>query len=283
VLVVVTPVQAPALLVLRAALGRSVHVLALCHNVLPHERRPVDQVLVRVLLRRVSRVLVHSEQERSRATALTPAPVTVASMPPHGVARRPPDALERDPDRPPLRVLLFFGLVRHYKGLDVLLRALAAGPPDVSLVVAGEFWGGVEETRALVDQLGLRSRVDLRPGYVEAEDVPRLLAECDALVLPYRASTSSQNAVLAHRAGVPVVATRVGTMAAHVSDGVDGLLCEPEDVAGLSRALHQLYDDGVLPRLRRGIAVTDDEAEWDRYVDAVVRTAGTCTSERTGS
>lgn len=273
VLVLVTPVQAPALLVLRAPLGRAVNVLALCHNVLPHERRRLDQVLVRSVLRRVDRVLVHSEQESSLAAALTAAPVTVAAMPPHGIARHRAEVTARDPDRPASRVLLFFGLVRPYKGLDVLLRALAVGPPDVSLVVAGEFWGGVESTRTLVEDLGLTSRVELRPGYVDAEDVPELLAACDALVLPYRASTSSQNVALAHRAGVPVVATRVGTMADQLHDGVDGLLCEPEDVAGLSEALRRLYDDGTLPRLRRGIAAHDDDGDWDRYVRAVVQSA----------
>lgn len=271
VLVLVTPVQVPALLLLRAAVGRAARVLALCHNVLPHERRPVDQVLTRAVLRRVDRVLVHSDEERARAAVLTGAPVTVAQLPPHGVGRHRSEVA--DPDRAPTRTLLFFGLVRPYKGLDVLLRALAVGPPEVRLVVAGEFWGGTEPTRELLAELGIGDRVELRPGYVDAEEVPRLFEQCDALVLPYRSSTSSQNVLLAHRAGLPVVATRVGTLPDHVDDGVDGVLCEPEDVSALADALRRLYDDGVLPRLRRGITAHDDEQAWDRYVDAVLRPA----------
>lgn len=265
VLVLVTPVQAPALAVLRRAVGPSARVLALCHNVLPHERRAVDSVLVKAVLGSVDQVVVHSQEERGRAAGLTSAPVVVASMPPFGVGRSVVGQDLPDPLRPVLRRLLFFGLVRPYKGLDVLLRALAEGPTDVSLVVAGEFWGGAGPTAAMVEELGIAHRVELREGYVDAKEVPALLAACDALVLPYRASTSSQNVVLAHRYGVPVVATQVGTMADHVRDGVDGLLCPPDDVAGLADALRRLYQPGALQRLRRGITAFDDEAAWDRY------------------
>ena len=273
VLVVVTPLQAPALAVLRRVVGRRARVLALCHNVLPHERRALDAVLMSALLAGVDRLVVHSEEERQRARALTRAPIAVARMPLHGVGRaRVPDP-PPEVDRPARRSLLFFGLVRPYKGLDVLLRALAAGPPEVSLVVAGEFWGGVDATCRLAQELGVADRIDLRPGYVDADEVPALLAAGDALVLPYRASTSSQNVALAHAHGVPVVATRVGTLADLVHDGVDGLLCDPEDVAGLAAALRRLYEPGQLQRLRRGIAPCDDEAAWDRYVHVVLESA----------
>ena len=273
VLVLVSPVLAPALAVLARALKGGPRVLALCHNVLPHERRRIDERFVRAVLGQADGVLVHADQEQVLARTLTAAAVAVSPLPPpHRFTvegSTPPDR-----DRPLTKQLLFFGLVRPYKGLDVLLRAMPKVPEDVSLVVAGEFWGGVEATRALVQELGIQDRVDLRPGYVDAADVPDLIRGSDVMVLPYRDSTASWNGSLALEHGVPVVATRVGTMAEQVRDGVDGLLCDPEDVDGLAAALRRVYEPGELQRLRRGIGPGDGEASWDRYVEAFVELAG---------
>ena len=265
VLVVVTPLQAPAWLTMIRALGGT-QVLALCHNVLPHERRAIDVRLVRKLLGRVAGVIVHSEAQAATARALTNRPVEVAFLPLHHPFGTGAAAQQIR------HSLLFFGLVRPYKGLDVLLRALV-DVPDVRLVVAGEFWGGSRGTRDLVRALGLQDRVELRDAYVPAAQVAGLFTACDALVLPYRQSTASQNADIAFGFGVPVVATTVGTMARQVLDGVNGLLCSPEDAPALAKALQRLYEPGMLAHLRAGIFPAPEREQWAAYVDAVERLA----------
>lgn len=265
VLAVLSPVQVPAYLGILYGLRGRAPVIALCHNVLPHERRPYDVPLMRALLRRAGGVLVHTEQQAGVARELAGTPVRVAALPPHLPARSP--AAAGGPE--PYGRLLFFGIVRPYKGLDLLLRALAQ-LPDVRLTVAGEFWGGLEDTRALVAELGLRERVELRPGYVAAEDVPRLFAEVDALVLPYRSATASQNVWLGHEHGVPVIATRVGALADNVSDGVDGLLVEPGSVSELAEALKRFYEPGMPQRLRAGVRPVDPEPYWAAYLDTLL-------------
>jgi glycosyltransferase involved in cell wall biosynthesis len=169
------------------------------------------------------------------------------------------------------RRLLFFGLVRPYKGLDVLIRALAAGPPGVSLLVAGEFWGGTGETERLAAELGVADRLTLRPGYVPAAAVPALFTEVDALVLPYRAATASQNAWVAFEHGVPVISTRAGTLAEQVTDGVDGILAEPDDVADLTAALTRFYTPGMPEKLRAGVKPLDAEPVWQAYLATLTR------------
>ena len=159
-------------------------------------------------------------------------------------------------------------MVRPYKGLDVLLRALAQ-VPDVRLTVAGEFWGGAAETRALISSLGLDARVELRPGYVPAAQVPDLFARVDALVLPYRTATASQNVFMAYEHGVPVIATRAGALADHVHDGVDGLLCDPGDVESLTDALRRFYEDPE--RLRAGVHPIDPDPQWKSYLEELLR------------
>lgn len=269
VLAVLSPVQVPSYLgILAGTRGTGVRTVALCHNVLPHERRAVDVTLMRALLRRVDAVLTHSAGQANLARGLTGEriPVHVADLPPH-LPGGPGDA---EPERTVTRRLLFFGIVRPYKGLDVLLRALAEGPEDVRLTVAGEFWGGTEETSRLVGELGLGERVELRPGYVPAADVPALFARADALVLPYRSATASQNAWLAYEHGVPVLATRVGALPDHVRDGVDGLLCAPDDPADLAKTITRFYTPGEPERLRSGVRRVDPEPYWSAYVGALL-------------
>jgi len=166
--------------------------------------------------------------------------------------------------------LLFFGVVRPYKGLDVLLRALAGGPPNLTLTVAGEFWGGTGETENLVAELRIADRVRLRPGYVPASEIPALFAAADALVLPYREATASQNALLAFAHGVPVITTTAGALADLVRNGVDGLTCAPGDVADLARVLREISVPETARRLRAGVTATDPAPCWADYLKALL-------------
>jgi D-inositol-3-phosphate glycosyltransferase len=265
IIVFVTSIQAPAYLTMLQAMGKKRgQVVALCHNVLPHERRFFDEPLTKAVLSRVDQVLVHTPGQADVAKSLTQAEVTVAEMSPHLPAKakgKHSTELKRH--------LLFFGLVRKYKGVDNLLRALAE-VPDVSLTVAGEIWGGTEQYDQLLAELHIQDRVTLLPGYVPSQQIPELFAEADALVLPYRSGTATQNVTLAYAHGIPVVATKVGSMAKQVRDGVDGILCEPDNVPDLARALQDLYKPGVAAKLRKNLPVITGDDEWKAYIAALL-------------
>ena len=259
-----TTIQAPVLWAVARAARRGARVVAICANVVPHEARPGDRPLTALLMLAVDAAVVHTEAERRALVALTDRPVAVAPLPPH---------LPDGPPRPRApgvrRQLLFFGKVRRYKGLDVLLRALAY-LDGVHLTVAGEIYPDATDLGGLVGRLGLRDRVDLRPGYLAAQCIPDLFASVDALVLPYRSATASQHVALANRHRVPVVATRVGNFPDVIDDGVDGLLCTPGDVADLTRALRELYAPGRLDALRAAAPVSDDEQVWKTYLETLL-------------
>jgi hypothetical protein len=109
-------------------------------------------------------------------------------------------------------VLLFFGFVRRYKGLDVLIEALPSvlARRPVTLVVAGEFYEPVAPLQERIRALGLSGHVRLLDRYVPDEEVGELVAACDAVVLPYRAATQSGVVLVAYAGGCPVISTRVG-------------------------------------------------------------------------
>ena len=137
--------------------------------------------------------------------------------------------------------------------------------------------------RALITGLGLGARVTLRPGYVPAGQIPALFAAADALVLPYREATGSQNVLLAFAYGVPVVVTTAGALAEAVRAGVDGLTCAPGDVEDLARALNEIADPATARRLRAGVRPVDPEPYWAAYLRAVLAWGADSTRPRGGA
>jgi glycosyltransferase involved in cell wall biosynthesis len=272
VFALMTQAQVPPYLSALTALGRQrPRTVVICHRILPS-----DAPLTRTLLSRVDTVIVHSAAQAAQARALAPdVPIVIARMPPHLPSAAPvpqgPDTernVERAPGLPKAR-LLFFGVVRPDKGLDILLRALARTPEHVTLTVAGEFRDGPAQTRRLITDLGLGTRVTLRPGYVPAGQIPALFAAADALVLPYREAAGSQNVLLAFSFGVPVIASTAGALAEAVRDGVDGLTCAPGDVDDLARALTEIAVPATAQRLRAGVRAVDPEPYWTAYLQAL--------------
>lgn len=265
----VGPVQVPPYRTLLAGMrgGRARRVIV-AHNVLPHERSRVDAGLVHSLFGAVDRVITHSDLQADLARSLTPTEVMMAPIAPF----LPPDFALTQPAPGEHRRLLFFGLVRPYKGLDVLLRALAKTPSDIRLRVVGEFWGGTEATETLIAHLGLGQRVELTPRYTVAADVPGLFSDVDALVVPYREATGSQAVWTGFQFGVPVIATSTGLLAADITPGVNGLIAEPGDVESLAVALNDFFQPGRPEQLRRQVRPVDPAPYWDTYAAALTGT-----------
>ncbi|HEX6917502.1 MAG TPA: glycosyltransferase family 4 protein, partial [Phycicoccus sp.] len=270
VLVHVVPAVVPAHLALLRAAGagagsRGPRVVVVAHNVLPHEPHPGDRQLVAALLRRADAVVVHSDEEARAAAGLGATRVRELELPPH-LPGGPPEP--RPPYDGPVR-LLSLGIVRGYKGLDLLLDALR-DVDGVRLTVAGELWGDAgRRVRELAADPRLAGRVEVHGGYVPADHIPALLGRHDVLALTYRTATASQNVLLAQKHGLPVLASAVGTFPAQVRDGVDGLLVPPGDREALVAALRRLAEPGAVARLAAQVHEPDLARPWAHYVGAI--------------
>jgi glycosyltransferase involved in cell wall biosynthesis len=219
------------------------------------------------------RFIVHSDAVRDALLARRPgADWTLAPLPlsadfPDGPGR---SAARRRLDLPPAaRVLLVFGFVRPYKGLETTLRALASLPSDVHLLVAGEFYEPKEPYVAAIERLAVTDRVRIVDRYIPRGDVGVFFDAADLVVLSYQRATQSGILPLAWRFGVPVVASRVGGLLEQIRDGEDGLLVPPGDAGALAAAVMRGLDAAFRARLCEGVARAREALSWDRLAHAI--------------
>lgn len=243
----------------------------ICHNAVEHEAAAWKRWLSRLVLRRASGFLVHTRVDQQNLRRLGPGvPIQVH---PHPIFEQfpVPQAERKLPRRRELE-LLFFGFVRPYKGLDVLIEAMQrlAGRP-VMLTIAGEFWRDQEETRQAITNAGIADQTEFRPGFHSERDSAELFARADCVVLPYRSATGSGIVPLAYHYGKPVLATRVGGLPDVVEEGRTGFLVEPEDPDALAEMLRGLSADQCAA-MRPAIERIKQRMTWSSLVDALLET-----------
>ncbi len=249
------------------------------HDWLPHHRRFYHSVLYRRYYRQFDCVIVHSGAGRAflaNRMGLQPDRLAVIPHGSYGFFNTDPDmTAERARQRLGLDGrrfwFLFFGHIAPHKGLTDALEALAAIPDSggavpVGLLVAGDPGGwSMEPYSQLIDRLQLAERVDLRIGHIPFDDVQLYVKAADAMLLPYRESSTSGVAHVALGFAKPVVATDVGGMADTIEDGKTGLLTPPGDVEALAAAMRVLARDEECRRsLARGWEKTHERFSWDR-------------------
>ena len=262
---------------------RRIPVVMTVHNVLGHETNVLDRTLTRLAFSLCDRFIVHTEENRRQLeTIFAIAPERIAVVP-YGPLRFYDDApLTRAEARAALgladaeRVVLCFGYIRDYKGLDVLLRAMPAlleRVPDARLVVAGTCWKGEAGWRryqAIIDELRLGERVTLRIGYVPSSRVKAYFRAADVCALPYRhfeAQSGPGNIALAF--GTPMVVARTGGLPALVRD--ERAVVPPGDPDALARALADcLSDPARLARMSDDSRSLAAEYSWDRIAEKTI-------------
>jgi len=254
--------------------GRRPPVVAVAHNPADHGAGVLQRSAARSVLRRCDAVFTHARiLEEELAAAYPGVPTASHPLPPPELGELPPreearGQLDIQADR---KVALFLGLIRSYKGVDLLLDAISRQHQDSNwlLVVAGEPWEDLGPAlRKQVRDLGIEDRVQLRLGWVPEAEVPFLLAAADLVVLPYRSGSQSAVAPLALAAGLPVLSTRVGGLSEVVQDGVNGVLVEPGSVDELARALEELTSDKLV-ELAEGARRSRKRLTWDGYAAAL--------------
>ena len=246
---------------LLARLARQRPLIFTAHD-LPAPRRPLEPVWPDVL-RLMRRVIVHSRGAVATIESLGVPHERIALIP--HPAFEGPDGIAQSPLG---EALLFFGLLREYKGLDVLVRALAR-VPEARLVVAGDPVDPVEPLRALAREVGVEARIEWRLGFRPQPEVTELMRQAALVVLPYRQVDASGVLATALGHGRPAVVSDVGSLGDLVRKYGAGDVVPPGDADALAAALRALLrDPAALERAQSGARRAARELTWHAAAEA---------------
>lgn len=267
------PFMAPALgTVCRNLKAKGIEVLAITDNIVPHERHFYDSLLTQYFLGGTSSVLymsgevgrqLHEKFAYKGRSAFSPHPIydVYGAKIDRGQAC---DALGLDPSR---EYVLFFGFIRDYKGLDLLLEAWQPHEGR-SLIVAGEFYGNREKYMSLIESKG----VILHDQYIDDDRVKYYFSAASLVVQPYKTATQSGVTQIAYNFGVPMVVSSVGGLPEIVPDGRVGFVVEPT-ADRISWAIEKFFADELHDLFVRNIEQEKRRFEWRAMVEQVEQLA----------
>jgi len=272
------PFMAPALGTVARIARRNRHtkVISIFDNVVPHEKRPGDVILTRFFIRSIDRALVMTKSvkedlekfSRSLPVVINPHPLYDN----YGNATDRSEALahlELDPEK---QYMLFFGFIRRYKGLDLLLEAMKRDDIlslGVSLIVAGEFYNEPEYYLNLVKSYSLADRVILHTHFISDDSVRYYFSAASLVVQPYRSATQSGVTQIGYQFGKPMLVTDVGGLSEIVPDGECGYVVRPEPDA-IADAIADFFTRRREHDFDEGIKKQKELYSWSRLRESIL-------------
>jgi glycosyltransferase involved in cell wall biosynthesis len=269
------PFFAPVLgSILKLLKRRGIKTILLAHNLIPHEPQPGAEFFTRRLLKQVNGMICLSESVKEDAYSFRPSlPVKLLPHPVYNIYGERVDrvkalsALNLSAD---YKYLLFFGLVRKYKGLDILLRAL----PQVKekgwkLIVAGEFYDNKEDYDALIDKYSLEDKVIVLNKYIPDKEVGMLFSLADVVVQPYRTATQSGVTQICYYFGTPMIVTNVGGLPEIVDHGKTGYVVPPEP-HWIAKAIDEFYSRNDKEKMEHAVLEKKKSYSWDTFVEKMM-------------
>lgn len=276
------PIMGPCLgTILRLMKGNKfTKVVCIADNVIPHEKRFGDKLFTHYFFKPIDAFITMSEKVLLDLKSFTNKPSQEIVHPLYdnfGEAINKKEARKKLGLNEDENIILFFGFIRNYKGLDILLRAmplLKSRMPNLKLLIAGEFYEDRKQYDDLIAELGIANQLILRTDFINDSDVKFYLSATDFVIQPYRNATQSGVTPLAYHFEKPMLVTNVGGLPSLVPDGKVGLVAEPEpqSIANKILELYALGEDYFLPHLR----TEKKKYSWQILVDTIVKLAENC-------
>ena len=257
--------------------NKNTRCIGLVHNMMPHERSLLDRLLSPCFVKRM-----HAFAALSKSVLDDVSKLDKKSKPklfsPHPLYDHYGDREDKAVALSSLYLddnynyLLFFGLIREYKGLDLLLKAMSDERLDnypLKLIVAGEFYEKKEPYLQMIDNLDIKDRVIICDKYIPDEEVKNFFNLADMVVQPYKSATQSGVTQVAYHFERPMLVTDVGGLREIVSDGKVGYVVEPEPKK-IADAICDFYDNDRKEFFEANIVEEKKKYEWSKMTETIM-------------
>jgi glycosyltransferase involved in cell wall biosynthesis len=257
-------------------------VVCIADNIIPHEKRPGDLPFTKYFAKPVDAFITMSEK------VLSDLPKFAAGKParfvPHPLYDNFGEKISKEEARKYLnidlqkKIVLFFGFIRNYKGLDILLDAVKllkeksrTAADDIKFLIAGEFYEDRKSYDEQIKTLSIANQLILKTDFIPDSEVKYFLCAADVVIQPYRSATQSGVTPLAYHFEVPMIVTNVGGLPSLVPDGKVGLVAEP-NAASIAEKIIEYFDksaDVFLPHLKE----EKKKYSWSKMTAAIFEVA----------
>lgn len=248
-------------------------IICIADNVIPHESRPGDKVFTSYFLKSIDGFITMSEKVLTDLQKFISHPLAkFVSHPlydnfgekvPKKIARQKLNLPDED------NIVLFFGFIRKYKGLDLLLSSIPLlKTKNIKFLIAGEFYESRDSYDELIQKFNLSSSLFLHTHFIPDSMVRYYLSSADVVIQPYRNATQSGVTPLAYHFEIPMIVTDVGALPSLVPHGKVGLVCEPEAVS-IANAIDEFFHKDLLS-WQEHIIQEKKKLSWSHMVESIV-------------
>jgi glycosyltransferase involved in cell wall biosynthesis len=259
--------------------NRHSKVVCIADNILPHEKRAGDSVFTRYFVKPVDAFITMSEKVLADLKLFDN--TKPAAFVPHPLYDNFGEKLDQQDARRILgidgsqKLILFFGFIRKYKGLDLLLQAMAIlkkTMPDLKLLIAGEFYEDKKNYDELIETLHLQDQLILKTQFIADSEIKNYLCAADLVVQPYRNATQSGVTPLAYHFEVPMLVTNVGGLASMVPHHIAGIVVQP-DPQSIANGIADFFEKGSA-YFMPGLLEEKKKYSWAKMSGQILEMAG---------
>ena len=254
---------------------KGIKVVAIVDNIIPHEPKPFDRILSNYFVKRISGFVTMSEAVLNDLKQFdTEKPKLLAVHPLYdnfGEKISREEALKSLSLEEKYRYILFFGFIREYKGLDLLLKAFASDKLrqfPLKLLVAGEFYVDKKPYLELIDKLGIREDVILHDQFIPNTEVRNYFCAASLVVQPYKDATQSGITQVAYHFEKPIITTNVGGLAEIVTNERDGYVTEP-DPKQITEAIYKFFKEEKEAEFTANVKEDKKRFSWDKLLETI--------------
>lgn len=254
--------------------GKNTKRISILDNVIPHEKRFFDSFCNRYFLKNNDGFIVMSDAVLKDLLSLKPDAKYLRID--HPVYNHFPNKMNQDEARkklkldPSKKTLLFFGFIRDYKGLDLLIQAMNNLDDTYQLIIAGEVYGSFEKYQKLIDDSIAQNRIHLFNHYIGDEEVSYYFSVADVCVLPYKSATQSGITAISHHYTLPIIATNVGGLHETIHHLKTGIIVDKPEVYLISEAIQLYFSSNSKEEYSNNIAIENEKNSWDNFADKLV-------------